>query len=83
MFRFSRICAQADDLRRALTDPMLPVEAQQSVVDDLLEGKASDATQLLVRGLISRGRAHDLDRALAGLARDGRRTARQHRRRGR
>jgi F-type H+-transporting ATPase subunit delta len=68
VFRFSRIYAQADDLRRALTDPMLPVEAQQSVVTDLLEGKASDATQLLVRGLISRGHAHDLDRALAGLA---------------
>jgi F-type H+-transporting ATPase subunit delta len=52
VFRFSRIYAQAGDLRRALTDPVLSVGAKL----------------LLVRQLIARGRAHDLDRALAGLA---------------
>jgi F-type H+-transporting ATPase subunit delta len=68
VFRFSRIYAQAGDLRRALTDPVLSVGAKQAVVADLLDGKAAEATLLLVRQLIARGRAHDLDRALAGLA---------------
>jgi F-type H+-transporting ATPase subunit delta len=68
IFRFSRIYAQAGDLRRALTDPVVPVSAKQAVVGDLLGGRVSDTTQLLVRELIGRGRAHDLDRALAGLA---------------
>jgi F-type H+-transporting ATPase subunit delta len=68
IFRFSRIYALAGDLRRALTDPVLPVEAKQAVVSELLAGKVSDETLLLVRELIARGRAHDLDRALAALA---------------
>lgn len=68
VFRFSRIYAQADDLRRALTDPVLPVEAKQAVIADLLTGRAAEETLLLVRELIARGRAHDLDRALAALA---------------
>jgi F-type H+-transporting ATPase subunit delta len=68
VFRFSRIYEQARELRQALTDPVLPLEAKQAVVAELLSGKASDETQLLVRELIARGRTHDLDRALAGLA---------------
>ena len=68
VFRFSRIYAQAGELRQALTDPVLPLEAKQAVVAELLAGRASDATLLLVRELVARGRAHDLDRALAGIA---------------
>jgi F-type H+-transporting ATPase subunit delta len=68
VFRFSRIYAQAGELRQALTDPVLPLDAKQAVVAELLTGKASDETLLLVRQLIARGRAHDLDRALAGMA---------------
>jgi F-type H+-transporting ATPase subunit delta len=68
VFRFSRIYAQAGELRQALTDPVLPLDAKQAVAAELLTGKASDETLLLVRQLIARGRAHDLDRALAGMA---------------
>jgi F-type H+-transporting ATPase subunit delta len=68
VFRFSRIYAQAGELRQALTDPALPLETKQAVVGDLLSERASEETLLLVRELIARGRAHDLDRALAGLA---------------
>jgi F-type H+-transporting ATPase subunit delta len=68
VFRFSRIYAQAGDLRRALTDPALPVEAKQAVTAELLTGRVSDETLLLVRELIARGRAHVLDRTLAALA---------------
>jgi len=68
VFRFSRIYVQAGELRQALTDPVLPLDAKQAVVAELLTGKASDETLLLVRQLIARGRAHDLDRALAGMA---------------
>jgi F-type H+-transporting ATPase subunit delta len=68
VFRFSRIYTQAGELRQALTDPILPLERKQAVVADLLTGRTTDETQLLVRELIARGRANDLDRALAGLA---------------
>jgi F-type H+-transporting ATPase subunit delta len=68
VFRFSRIYAQAGELRQALTDPVLPLDAKQAVVAELLTGRASDETLLLVRQLIARGRAHDLARALAGMA---------------
>jgi F-type H+-transporting ATPase subunit delta len=68
VFRFSRVYAQAGDLRAALTDPVLPVELKEAVITDLLSGKAAEVSVLLVRQLIARGRAHILDRALAELA---------------
>jgi F-type H+-transporting ATPase subunit delta len=68
IFRFSRIYAQAGELRQALTDPVLPLETKQAVVADLLANRAAEETLLLVRELIARGRANELDRALAGLA---------------
>jgi F-type H+-transporting ATPase subunit delta len=68
VFRFSRVYAQAGDLRAALTDPVLPVGLKEAVITDLLSGKAAEVSVLLVRQLIARGRAHVLDRALAELA---------------
>src|SRR5262249_19228486 len=68
VFRFSRIHAQAGELRQALTDPVLSLGTKQAVVADLLEDRVSEETLLLVRELIARGRANTLDRALAGLA---------------
>jgi F-type H+-transporting ATPase subunit delta len=68
VFRFSRIYALAGDLRQALTDPVRSLEAKQAVVANLLSGRVTEETLVLVRELLARGRAHDLDRALAGLA---------------
>src|SRR5262249_50566948 len=47
VFRFSRIYAQAGELRQALTDPVLPLGTKQAVVSDLLSGRAADETLLL------------------------------------
>lgn len=68
VFRFSRVYQSAGDLRWVLTDPVVPVEQKRAVVTDLLQGKASEVTVLLVTELIGRGRTRDLDRALATLA---------------
>jgi F-type H+-transporting ATPase subunit delta len=68
LFRFSRVYAQAGDLRVALTDPVLPEARKEAIITALLSGKAAEVTVLLVRQLIARGRAHVLDRALTELA---------------
>lgn len=48
----ARAIGASQDLRSALTDPALPIERKQAVIDDLLEGRASRTTVSLI-GLIS------------------------------
>jgi F-type H+-transporting ATPase subunit delta len=60
LFRFARTFEGSDELRTALTDPALPAERRVAVVDDLLGGKALQASAALASFLIGAGRASDL-----------------------
>jgi F-type H+-transporting ATPase subunit delta len=53
------------DLRSKLTDPQLPVDRKQGIVEDLIGGRASSLTVGLVQLLVAQGRASDLP-AIAG-----------------
>jgi len=48
------------DLRLTLTDPQLPFERKQAILDDLIGERASSLTASLVRLMVSRGRASEL-----------------------
>jgi F-type H+-transporting ATPase subunit delta len=59
LFRFARIVASTPQLRAALTDRDLAVEARQGLASQLLEGKVPDGTLGLVRYAVAGGRARD------------------------
>ena len=60
LFRAAQAMNQSDELRSALTDPQLPVERKQAIVDDLLGGRASKTTVGLIQFIVGQGRSSDL-----------------------
>jgi F-type H+-transporting ATPase subunit delta len=60
LFRFARTFEGSDELRVALTDPVLPMERRVAVVDDLLGGKALLVSAALASFLVAAGRTSDL-----------------------
>lgn len=60
LFRFARTFEGNDDLRMALSDPTLPAERRQAVVEDLLGGKALQLSKALASCIVGAGRGHDL-----------------------
>jgi F-type H+-transporting ATPase subunit delta len=74
LFRFARILEGNDDLRMALTDPQLPAERRQAVIEELLGGKALPTTRAMISFVVGIGRAAELpkiaDRFVALAARD-------------
>ena len=60
LFRFARSYETSDELRNALTDEQIPAARRQSIVEDLLGGKATSTTTQLVSMLIGSGRGRDL-----------------------
>jgi F-type H+-transporting ATPase subunit delta len=60
LFRFARILEGSDELRMALTDPQLPAERRQAVVEELLEGKALPTTKAIISFIVMLGRTSDL-----------------------
>lgn len=48
------------ELRSALTDPQLPYDRKQGIIDDLIGGRASSLTVGLVQLIVSQGRASEL-----------------------
>lgn len=60
LFRFARNVESTDELRNALTDELIPVAKRQSIVEDLLGGKASATTVQLVSMVVGAGRGRDL-----------------------
>lgn len=48
------------ELRSALTDPQLPYEKKQAIVNELIGGRASSLTVDLVQMIVSQGRASEL-----------------------
>jgi F-type H+-transporting ATPase subunit delta len=60
LFRFARSYETSDELRNALTDEQIPAARRQSIVEDLLGGKATSTTTQLVSMVIGSGRGRDL-----------------------
>ena len=60
LFTIAQTLESSAELRSALTDPQLPLERKQAVVDDLIGGRASPLTVSLVQLVVSQGRASEL-----------------------
>ena len=60
LFQIARAFESSSELREALTDPRLPIERKQGIVDDLLGSKTSPLSVNLVNFVIGVGMASDL-----------------------
>ena len=60
LFTVARTFATSNELRDALTNPQLPIERKQGIIDDLIGGRASTLTVGLVSFVVEVGRAADL-----------------------
>lgn len=60
LFTIAQSMESSTELRSALTDPQLPLDRKQSIVDDLVGGRASSLTVGLVQFIVGQGRASDL-----------------------
>jgi F-type H+-transporting ATPase subunit delta len=68
LFRFGRLVAGDPALRAALTDPALPDERKEGLVDALLSGRAASATVRLVRRAATEQRGHGFEATLDRFA---------------
>lgn len=60
LFRIARAFESSPELREAMTDPRLPSDRKQAIVDDLLGGKTSPLAVNLVNFVVGVGMASDL-----------------------
>jgi F-type H+-transporting ATPase subunit delta len=60
LFRVARTYESSEQLRAALSDEGIPPAKRQSIIEDLLGGRASATTVQLVSMVVGSGRAHDL-----------------------
>ena len=60
LFTVARAMADSNELRDALTNPQLPANRKQGIIDDLVGGRAPDLIRSLISFIISQGRATDL-----------------------
>lgn len=67
LFRFSRLLDQQGELRMALTDSTRPPEQRQQMIEELLDGKVSAPTLMLVGFVVGSGRAAQLSEIVASL----------------
>jgi F-type H+-transporting ATPase subunit delta len=51
---------KSPELRSSLTDPQLPLDRKQAIIDDLIGGRASKLTVGLVQFIVGQGRSADL-----------------------
>lgn len=65
---FAQAVNQNDKLRTSLSDRLLPSATRIQIVDDLLGGKASDATRALVSMIVGAGRGAELPEIVAAVA---------------
>lgn len=63
----ARAMESATDLRSALTDPQLPLDRKQGIIDELIGGRASGLTVSLVQLLVSLGRGSELPQIARSL----------------
>jgi F-type H+-transporting ATPase subunit delta len=67
LFSVARTFETNDALRDVLTDQAIPADRRQSIVEDLLGGRASAVTTALVNFVIAAGRARDLPKIIDRL----------------
>ncbi|MCU0309620.1 MAG: ATP synthase F1 subunit delta [Acidimicrobiales bacterium] len=67
LFRFARVLEGSDELRDALSDPHIPVERRQQIVEDVLSAKATATTLGLVSLVVATGRVHELSEIVDAL----------------
>jgi F-type H+-transporting ATPase subunit delta len=67
LFRFARVVEGSDELRDALSDPHIPAERRQQIVEDVLTGKATATTLGLVSMVVATGRVHELTEIVDSL----------------
>ena len=60
LFTIARALDDSSELRSTLTDPQLPMERKQALIDDLIGGRASSLSVDLVQLIVSQGRASEL-----------------------
>lgn len=60
LFRFARLIDREGELRMALTDASRPAAQRQKLIEELLEGKVSSPTALLIGFVVGSGRASQL-----------------------
>jgi F-type H+-transporting ATPase subunit delta len=60
LFTIAQALDGSPELRSTLTDPQLPMEKKQALVDDLIGGRASSLSVDLVQLIVSQGRASEL-----------------------
>jgi F-type H+-transporting ATPase subunit delta len=60
LFKVAQALGQSDELRSTLTNPQLPLEKKQAIVDELLGSRASATTVGLVQFIIAQDRASEL-----------------------
>jgi F-type H+-transporting ATPase subunit delta len=60
LFRFARTFEGSDELRAALSDPVLPAQRRVALVEDLLGGKALQTSSALASFIVASGRAGEL-----------------------
>ena len=59
ILRVAQALESNDELRTTLGDPHVPAATRQQIVEDLLQGKASDVTSAAVSLVVGTGRASD------------------------
>lgn len=65
--KIAQAFGKSDELRSALTDPQLPVDKKQGIIDELLGGRASSLTVGMVQFIVGQNRASDLPSIAASL----------------
>jgi F-type H+-transporting ATPase subunit delta len=68
LFKLSDVLAQSDELRSTLTDPSIPTDKRQEIIQDLLAtGKATPITNSLVSFVVGAGHARELPGIISRL----------------
>lgn len=68
LLTISRAFETSPELRSNLTDPQLPLERKQAIVDELMGGRATSLTVGVVQLLVSQNRATDLPAIASAVA---------------
>jgi len=68
LLTLSRAIETSPELRSSLTDPQLPLDRKQAIVDELIGGRASSLTVGVVQLLVSQNRASELPAIASAVA---------------
>ncbi|HEU4320251.1 MAG TPA: ATP synthase F1 subunit delta [Acidimicrobiia bacterium] len=68
LLTISRAFETSPELRSTLTDPQLPLDKKQGVVDELIGGRATSLTIGVIQLLVSQGRASDIPAIASAVA---------------